>query len=56
MITEKLFPGQLPQDRPDLVARVFKAKQQDLMDLLTKGKHSGEVAAYVHVTEFRPPT
>jgi hypothetical protein len=52
-ITEKLFPGQLPQDRPDLVARVFKAKQRDLMNLLTKGKHFGEVAAYVHVTEFQ---
>ncbi|KAM0925429.1 hypothetical protein ACQ4PT_004226 [Festuca glaucescens] len=45
-ITEKLYPGQLPQDRPDLVARVFKAKQRDLMDLLTKGKHFGEVVAY----------
>jgi hypothetical protein len=52
-ITEKLLPGQLPQDRPDLVARVFKAKQRDLMNLLTKGKHFGEVAAYVHVTEFQ---
>jgi hypothetical protein len=52
-ITEKLFHGQLPQDRPDLVARVFKAKQRDLMNLLTKGKHFGEVAAYVHVTEFQ---
>uniref|UniRef100_A0ACD6A2F0 Uncharacterized protein n=1 Tax=Avena sativa TaxID=4498 RepID=A0ACD6A2F0_AVESA len=35
-ITEKLLPGQLPQDRPDLVARVFKAKQRDMMELLTK--------------------
>ncbi|KAM0874176.1 hypothetical protein ACQ4PT_037644 [Festuca glaucescens] len=26
-ITEKMMPGQLQQDRPDLVARVFKAKQ-----------------------------
>jgi hypothetical protein len=26
-ITEKLLPGQTPQDRPDLVARVYKAKQ-----------------------------
>ncbi|XP_044360895.1 uncharacterized protein [Triticum aestivum] len=52
-ITEKLLPGQLPQDRPDLVARVYKAKQRDMMDLLTKGKHFGEVAAYVHVIEFQ---
>jgi hypothetical protein len=52
-ITEKLLPGQLPQDRPDLVARVYKAKQRDMMNLLTKGKHFGAVAAYVHVTEFQ---
>ena len=44
-ITEELLPGQMPQDRPDLVARVYSAKQQDMMDLLTKGKHYGEVAA-----------
>ncbi|XP_037432863.1 uncharacterized protein LOC119299826 [Triticum dicoccoides] len=52
-ITTELMPGQLPQDRPDLVARVYKAKQRDLMDLLIKKKHIGEVAAYVHVTEFQ---
>uniref|UniRef100_A0A453GWK1 Helitron helicase-like domain-containing protein n=1 Tax=Aegilops tauschii subsp. strangulata TaxID=200361 RepID=A0A453GWK1_AEGTS len=52
-ITHNLMPGQLPQDRPDLVARVYKAKQRDMMDLLTKGKHFGEVTAYVHVTDFQ---
>ena len=26
-ITTELMPGQLPQDRRDLVARVYKAKQ-----------------------------
>ncbi|XP_024310358.1 uncharacterized protein LOC112268667 [Brachypodium distachyon] len=52
-ITTELLPGQLPQDRPDLVARVYRAKQRHLMDLLTKQKHFGEVAAYVHVTEFQ---
>uniref|UniRef100_A0A8I6WBU2 ATP-dependent DNA helicase n=1 Tax=Hordeum vulgare subsp. vulgare TaxID=112509 RepID=A0A8I6WBU2_HORVV len=52
-ITQELLPGQLPQDRPDLVARVYRAKQRSMMDLLTKGKHFGEVAAYVHVTEFQ---
>ena len=45
--------GQLPQDRPDPVARVYSAKQRHMMNLLTKGKHFGEVAAYVHVTEFQ---
>ena len=52
-ITTELMPGHLPHDRPDLVARVYKAKQRDLMDLLIKKKHFGEVAAYVHVTEFQ---
>ncbi|XP_071679433.1 uncharacterized protein [Lolium perenne] len=52
-ITEKLLPGQLRQDRLDLVARVYKAKKRDMMNLLTKGKHFGAVAAYVHVTEFQ---
>jgi hypothetical protein len=52
-ITTELMPGQLLQDRPDLVARVYKAKQRDLMDLLIKKNHFGEVAAYVHVTEFQ---
>ncbi|KAL6873446.1 hypothetical protein ACP4OV_013528 [Aristida adscensionis] len=35
-ITRELAPGQSPQDRPDLIARVFKAKLEDLKDLLFK--------------------
>ena len=41
------------QDRPDLVARVFKAKLRDIKDLMFKHHYFGEVAAYVHVTEFQ---
>jgi len=52
-ITENLEPRQKPQDRPDLVARVYRAKLRSLMDLLTKQKYFGDVAAYVHVTEFQ---
>ena len=52
-ITENLEPCQEPQDRPDLVARVYRAKLRSLMDLLTKQKYFGDVAAYVHVTEFQ---
>lgn len=52
-ITRELGPGQTPQDRPDLVARVFKAKLEDLKDLLFKKKLFGEVAAHVHVIEFQ---
>jgi hypothetical protein len=46
-------PGQSPQDRPDLVACVFKAKLEDLKDLLFKRKLFGEVVAHVHVIEFQ---
>ena len=52
-ITRELAEGQSPQDRPDLVARVFKAKLEDLKDLLFKKKFFGEVAAHVHVIEFQ---
>lgn len=52
-ITENLYPGQQPQDRPDLVARVFRAKLRDMLDLFTKKKYYGEVQAYAHVTEFQ---
>jgi len=52
-ITQNLEPGQQPQDRPELVSRVYRAKLQSLMDLLIKKKYFGEVAAYVHVTEFQ---
>jgi hypothetical protein len=52
-ITENLEPGQLPQDRPDLVARIFRAKLRDMLDLFVKKKYFGEVQAYAHVTEFQ---
>ena len=51
-VTSNLEPGQTPQDRPDLVSRVYRAKLRSVMDLLIKKKYFGEVAAYVHVTEF----
>ncbi|TVU29842.1 hypothetical protein EJB05_21430 [Eragrostis curvula] len=52
-ILELLLCGQTPQDRPDIVARVYRAKLRDLEDFLVKKKHFGEVAAYAHVTEFQ---
>jgi len=51
-ITELLLPGQTPQDRPDIVARVYRAKLLDLHDFLIKKGHFGKVAAWDHVTEF----
>ena len=51
-IIKELAPGQSAQDRPDLVARVFKAKLEDLKKLIFKKKFLGEVAAHVYVIEF----
>jgi len=52
-ITNNLEPGQVWSDRPELVARVYRAKLRDLKDLLIKKKYFAEVAAYIHVTEFQ---
>jgi hypothetical protein len=35
-ITCELYPGQTPQDRPDLIDRVFRAKLEELKDKLLK--------------------
>ncbi|PUZ46146.1 hypothetical protein GQ55_7G026400 [Panicum hallii var. hallii] len=52
-IVAELLPGQTPQDRPDVVARVYHAKLPDLQDFLIKKGHLGKVAAWAHVTEFQ---
>jgi len=52
-VTSNLEPSQTPQDRPDLVSRVYRAKLRSVKDLLIKKKYFGEVATYVHVTEFQ---
>jgi hypothetical protein len=51
-ITEQLLPGQTPQERPDIVARVYRAKLLGLHDFLINKCHFGKVAAWAHVTEF----
>jgi hypothetical protein len=35
-ITRELYPGQTPQDRPDLIDRVFRAKLEELKHMLIK--------------------
>ncbi|RCV32730.1 hypothetical protein SETIT_7G026900v2 [Setaria italica] len=47
-IVAELLPGQMPQDRPDVVARVYHAKLLDLHDFLMKKGHLGTVAAWAH--------
>ncbi|XP_059669340.1 uncharacterized protein LOC132314497 [Cornus florida] len=52
-IRDELKFGQLPQDRPDLTARVFRAKLYDVKQQLFKRSIFGKVAAHVHVIEFQ---
>ncbi|KAJ9541417.1 hypothetical protein OSB04_027923 [Centaurea solstitialis] len=52
-ILQELLPGQTPQNRPDLVARVFRAKLEDLKDQLLNKHILGKVGAYVYVIEFQ---
>ena len=52
-IKNALLEGQTPQDRPDLVAKVFKLKKDQLMKDLTNGGVFGDNVAHMHVTEFQ---
>lgn len=52
-IKDYLKDGQVAQDRPDLTARVFRAKLKDLKYQLFKKHIFGKVAAHVHVIEFQ---
>ena len=52
-ILENLLPGQDATKRPDLTARVFKGKLQQLLTDLKKGQIFGRVVAKVHVIEFQ---
>ena len=51
-ITYNLMQGQVPQDRPDLLARVFRLKLKKLMDFL-KGGIFGEMLPWLYSIEFQ---
>ena len=52
-IKEHLLPNEESQNRPDLIARVFRAKLQELKNDLLNQQIFGPVAAYVYVIEFQ---
>jgi hypothetical protein len=52
-IKNELFPGQKPQHRHDLLARVFHLKQKILMNLITKGKIFGDVQCHMYTIEWQ---
>jgi hypothetical protein len=51
-IVSALKPGEIANDRPDLVTRVFVGKLQHLLDELLKKGIFGEVVANIHVIEW----
>ncbi|VDN19887.1 unnamed protein product [Cylicostephanus goldi] len=62
-ISENLYAGQTPSDRPDIVARVFHRKLEVLRESLFKNNILGRVAAYVGpiqsleiLTRLTPPS
>ncbi|XP_050277829.1 uncharacterized protein LOC126719302 [Quercus robur] len=52
-IQNELLPAQTAQDRPDLLARVFKSKFEELKDDIVVKGVLGRVIVYVQVFEFQ---
>ena len=52
-IVEELLPGQQAEDRPDIAARVFKMKLDELIKDIDQRKIFGKVTARIHVVEFQ---
>lgn len=52
-ITSELMPMQTPQDRPDLTARIFRMKLEELKKDLYNRNVLGRVVAHMHVIEFQ---
>ena len=52
-ITDELREGENVGDRPDLVARVFKQKKDQLMKYIRTGNVFGKVPAFLWVIEFQ---
>ena len=52
-IRAELYDGQIPNDRPDIIARVFHLKLKDILKDLIKKNILGETMAFVLVIEFQ---
>ncbi|KAL6140312.1 hypothetical protein ACLB2K_058612 [Fragaria x ananassa] len=52
-VKSELLQGQVPQDRPDLVTRVFHTKLEQLKEDVIKKRVLGKVAAHALVVEFQ---
>ena len=51
-IKDNLLPGQDPQDRPDIVARVFRLKVQKLLEMLKSEMVFGKTQAWLYSIEW----
>ena len=52
-ITRELYPGQKPNERHDIICRVFKQKLDKLKEFLLKTNVFGEQVAHIHTIEFQ---
>ncbi|KAK8918884.1 hypothetical protein KSP39_PZI021564 [Platanthera zijinensis] len=52
-ITDALYAGQTPQDRPDVVSRIFHAKYAKLKNDIFHKNVLGKTVSHVHVIEFQ---
>ena len=52
-IKDNLLPGQDPQDRPDVVARVFRLKVQKLLEMLKSEMVFGKPQAWLYSIEWQ---
>ena len=52
-IKNNLLPGQTPENRPDLVARVFQSRKKQFIHDLIKGEIFGTPVAHLWVIEFQ---
>ncbi len=52
-IERELDPGQKPQDRHDIIARVFQQKLKVMMDVLTKYRVFGDTRCYMYSVEWQ---
>ncbi|CAG5059910.1 unnamed protein product [Parnassius apollo] len=52
-LEDKTISQQLPQDHPDIVARVAKLKFDQILEDLDKKQVFGKVSAFVYATEFQ---
>ncbi len=52
-IKNNLLPNQKPEDRPDIVTRVFWLKFKELRKQIINGKQFGSVKCFVWVIEWQ---